>query len=85
VGVLDDGPDVIVGKAGGIFWVVAIDGELVAVVSIEAILCAEPEEACSVLQDAGDVALGKTVVGAEMAEFDRDGLRKRAKRYTIKQ
>lgn len=67
--ILDDGFDIIVGKAGRIAGVIAVYGKLIAVIAVKPVLCAEPKKPHPVLQDTGDIALGKTVIGAEMAEF----------------
>ena len=80
LGILGEWSDIIIGQAGGILRVIAVNSELVAIPAIEAILGTKPEKPCPILKDTGDIALGQAIIGAEMGEFDRDGLGKRAQR-----
>jgi len=49
----------VVAEAFGVAGVVLEDGEFVAIVAVEAVAGAEPHEAAAILEDAGDIALGK--------------------------
>lgn len=79
-GVLGKASDVIIGQAGGILRVVAENSKLIAIPTVKAILSAKPKKSGPILEDTGDIALRQAIIGAEMREFDRDGLGKRAQR-----
>jgi len=80
LGILGERSDVIIGQAGGVLRVIAVNRELVAIPAVEAILGSKPEESGPILEDTGDIALGQAAIRTEMGEFDRDGLGKRAQR-----
>jgi hypothetical protein len=85
LGILGKAPDIIIGQAGGILRVIAENNELVAIPTVEPILCAKPKESGLILEDTGDIALGQAIIGTEMGEFDRDRLGKRAQRQAKNQ
>ena len=70
MGIEFKGPDEIVGEAGGVFGVVAKDRKAVSVVSVKPVLRAKPEETHFVLDDAGDIAVGKAIPGAYAGKRD---------------
>ena len=57
-------------EAVAIGCVILIYCKPVAVVHIDAVLCSKPHETLAVLQDAGHVALGKSIVYAKMFKSD---------------
>jgi hypothetical protein len=69
VPVLDERGDEIVGEGTFIAFDVFVNGEIIAVVFIETVAGTQPHEPPAVLQDAGDVGLGKTGFRTDMLQL----------------
>ena len=63
-------PDAIVRDREGVTCIVLEDGHAVAVVPVQAILCAEPEEAVAILCDGVHRGLGEAVFEGDVIELD---------------
>lgn len=67
--VFGDVGDEVIGDAEGVAGVVAVDGDLVAIVFVESVAGTEPHEATAVLQDAEDIILREPGVDIQMLEL----------------
>jgi len=61
--------DKVVAEAAFVPRFVAVDGDLVTVVPVEAVAGAEPYEAATILEDVEHIVLGETVIDVQMFEF----------------
>ena len=57
-------------QAAGVFGVVLVYDEGIAVIAIEAVPGGKPHEAPAVLQNCDDIALREAIVGSEVDEFE---------------
>lgn len=68
--IFDNVGDEIIADAAFDPGVVAIDGDLVTVVSVEAVAGAEPYESAAVLEDVEDIVLREAVIYVQVFEFE---------------
>ena len=60
----------IVAQAIGVRWIVLVHYKLVAIVAVQAVLCAEPHEPPAVLEDAQHDALREPLFERDTLELD---------------
>ena len=70
VGVLGDGPDVRIAQAVGIVGVGFVGDDLAAIVTVQAVLRAHPDESAAVLEVGNDGTLGQSVGQHQPVELD---------------